>query len=83
MDIMGPLKRTKRGNKYNLVVMDYATEWPEAFALRNIVSETIVDFLVELTDHLGIPIELLSDNRTNFISKIMKQYCKTVGIKQI
>ena len=72
MDIVRPLKRTKRGNKYVLVVMDYATKWPEAFALKNIVSETIVDCQVELTDRLGIPTELLSDNGTNFISRVMK-----------
>ena len=83
MDVVGPLKRMKRGNKYVLVVMDYATKWPEAFALKNIASETIVDCLVELTDHLGIFTELLSDNGTNFISRVMKQYCETVGIKQI
>ena len=63
--------------------MDYAIKWPEAFALKNIVSETIVDCLVELTDRLGIPTELHSDNGTNFISRVLKQYCETVGIKQI
>ena len=47
------------------------------------MSETIVDRLVESTVHLGIPNELLSDNKTNFTSKLMKQYCETVGIKQI
>ena len=35
MDIFGPLKRTKSGNKYVLVVIDYATKWPEAFPLKN------------------------------------------------
>ena len=33
MDVFGPLNRTKAGNKYNLVLMDYATKWPEAFAM--------------------------------------------------
>ena len=83
MDVVGPLKRMKRGNKHVLVVMDYATKWPEPFALKNILSETIVDYLMELTAHLGIPTELLSDNGTNFISRVMKQYCDTVGMKQI
>ena len=36
MDVFGPLKRTKRGTKYVLVIMDYATKWPEAFPLRNV-----------------------------------------------
>ena len=33
MDMMGPLPRTRRGNRYILVVMDYCTRWAEAFPL--------------------------------------------------
>ena len=36
MDIFGPLKRTKLGHKYVLVVVDYATKWQEAFPLKRI-----------------------------------------------
>ena len=57
MDIVRHLRRTKKGNKYTLGLMDYAIKWPEAFALKGIVSETIVDCLVELRAHLGIPAE--------------------------
>ena len=83
MDIFGPLTRTKAGNKYILVIMDYETRWPEAFALKNMTSETVADCLVEVTARLGVPNEVLSDNGTNFTSKVMAQFCMTVGIKQI
>ena len=83
MDVVGPLSHTRSGNKYLQVVMDYATKWPEAFALRNVTTETVVHCLVEMTARIGIPEELLSDNGSNFISKIMKLYCETMGIKQI
>ena len=83
MDIFGPLTRTKAGNKYKLVIMDYETKWPEAFALKNMTSETVADCLVEVTARLGVPNEVLSDNGTNFTSKVMARFCMTVGIKQI
>ena len=83
MDIFGPLTRTKAGNKYILVIMDYETRWPEAFALKNMTSETVADCLVEVTARLGLPNEVLSDNGTNFTSKVMARFCMTVGIKQI
>ena len=30
IDFVGPLERTKKGNRYILVVTDYLTKWPEA-----------------------------------------------------
>ena len=33
MDMVGPLPRTKAGNKHILVIVDYATRWPEAIIL--------------------------------------------------
>ena len=74
MDVFGPLNRTKAGNKYILVLMDYATKWPEAFALRNVTAETVVNCLIEVTSRIGVPQELLTDNGSNFMSKVMKKY---------
>ena len=34
MDIVGPLPKTVRNNRYLLVVIDYYTKWPEAFTLE-------------------------------------------------
>ena len=83
MDIVGPLKRTKKGNKYILVLMDYATKWPEAFPLRNILTETGVECLVQVTARLGVPQELLTDNGSNFMSKVMQRFCMLTGVKQL
>ena len=52
--------------------MDYSTKWPEAFALWNVTTETVVNCLVEVTARIGVPEELLSDNGSNFISKVMQ-----------
>ena len=35
MDIVEPLPKTQRNNRYMLVVIDYYTRWPEAFALEH------------------------------------------------
>ena len=83
MDVFGPLPPTKAGNKYILVVMDYHTKWPEAFAVRNVTSETVVNCLIEMIARTGIPDDLLTNNGSNFISKTMQKYCDKTGIKQI
>ena len=57
MDVVGPLPHIKSGNKFLLVVMDYATKWPEAFTLRNVTTETVVHCLLEMTARIGMPDE--------------------------
>ena len=82
-DIVGPLKSKKKGNKYIPVIMDYATKWPEAFSIRNTLTETVVEGLVEVTARLGVSHQLLTDNWPNFVSKVMQMFCSVTGIKQI
>jgi hypothetical protein len=41
IDIVGPLSRTKKGNKYILTVIDKGTRYPEAFPLQSIEAERI------------------------------------------
>ena len=83
LDIFGPLRKIKSGNKYILVAMDYTMKWPEAFALRNSTAETVVNCLIDLTSRVGVPREILMDNGTNFVSKVVKQFCQTTGVHQI
>ena len=81
MDIFGPLKITKLGHKYVLVVVD--TKWPEAFPLKNMTSETVANCLIDMTARMGVPEEILTNNGANFISKTMRQFCQITGIHQI
>ena len=40
-DIIGPLPRTKAGNRYVLTLMDYGSRYPEANSIRQTDSKTI------------------------------------------
>ncbi|CAC5380411.1 Retrovirus-related Pol polyprotein from transposon 297,Steroid 5-alpha-reductase DET2,Retrovirus-related Pol polyprotein from transposon 17.6,3-oxo-5-alpha-steroid 4-dehydrogenase 1,3-oxo-5-alpha-steroid 4-dehydrogenase 2 [Mytilus coruscus] len=48
IDFVGPLPVTERKNKYILVIVDCATRYPEAVALRSQDAETVVDSLMEV-----------------------------------
>ena len=83
MDIVGPLPRSKRGNKYILTICDYATQYPEAVPLPSIEVEWIARELVKLFSRVGIPVKILTDQGTNFISALLQEMYKLLHIKQI
>ena len=39
--------RSKKGNQYAVVLMDYLTKWPEVFAVPDQTAATIARLLVE------------------------------------
>ena len=74
IDIVGPLNRTKRGNRYILTVIDYGTKFPEAIPLKYIDSENVAEALVGIFARVGVPKEIISDQGTNFTSSVMKEF---------
>ena len=75
------LPLSKRGNKYAVVFMDYLTKWPEVFPAKDQSAYTIAKLLVEniITRH-GVPRELLSDREAAFLSGLMKEVYRLMGI---
>lgn len=69
MDLIGPLERSARGHYFALVIVDYATRYPEALPLRNISAKRVVDVLFSLISRVGIPKEILTDQGTAFLSR--------------
>lgn len=84
VDAIGPLPTSKAGNSYALVFVDHLSRWPEVIAVPNIQASTTVEALKNLVVKThGAPAVLLSDRGSNFMSGLMKEYCKTMGIEQI
>ncbi|XP_078000810.1 uncharacterized protein LOC144453400 [Glandiceps talaboti] len=84
VDLVGPLHPvTDRGNRYILTLVDYATRYPEAVALKRIQTEVVAEALVSMYTRLGIPEEILSDLGTQFISDLMQEVDRLLSIKQL
>ncbi|KAL5510367.1 hypothetical protein EMCRGX_G005901, partial [Ephydatia muelleri] len=73
MNIVGPLPRSSTGNKYILVVCDYATRYPEAIPMRTVDAEHVAEELVTMFARVGVPREILTDQGTNFMSKLLAE----------
>ena len=76
--------RSTEGNQYAVVFMDYLTKWPEVFAVPNQTAATIAKLLVEeIVSRHGVPTEILSDRGKAFLSSLMKEIVKLLGIHQV
>jgi len=84
VDIIGPIHpASERGHRYILTLVDYATRYPEAVPLKDIEAETVAEALVSMFSRVGILKEVLSDRGSQFMSKVMKEVCRLLSVKQI
>ena len=78
------LPKSSRGNRYAVVFMDYLTKWPEVFPAADQSAPTIAKLLVErVISRHGVPKELLSDRGASFLSKLIAEICKVMGIRKV
>ena len=78
------LPLTSNGNRYVAVFMDYLTKLPEAFAIPDQKAETIATlFIKHIVCRHGIPEELLTDRGANFLSSLIQEICRILGVQKI
>jgi len=71
--LVGPIAPVPdQGNRYILTMVDYATRYPEATPLKSIEAETVAEALVTMFSSVGVPQKLLSDQGSQFLSRVMK-----------
>ncbi|XP_075753964.1 uncharacterized protein LOC142818437 [Pelodiscus sinensis] len=83
LDLVGPLEKSKAGSQYIMVVVDYATRYPEAVPLRNTLAPTLATELIKIFSRVGIPQEILTDQGTNVTSKLREELCKLLEVKTL
>ena len=56
IDLIGPLKPVSdRGHRWILTLVDFATRYPEAVALKTIDTEVVAEALVGIFSRVGLP----------------------------
>ena len=84
VDLVGPISPpSEKRHHYILILVGYATRYPEAVPLKNIETETVAEALLDLYGRLGIPEEVLSDFGTQFVSKCMEKVSRLLSIKRL
>ncbi|KAI2644823.1 Transposon Ty3-I Gag-Pol polyprotein [Labeo rohita] len=83
MDLVGPLPKSARSHEHVLVIIDYATRYPEAIPLRKVTAKATAKELFLLCTRVGIPAEILTDQGTPFMWRLMADLCRLLQMKQL
>jgi hypothetical protein len=79
VNILGPFPRAIGGYRFLFVAIDKFTNWPEATPVVSITQGAIVAFLKSIIYRFGVPSRIITDNRTQFKSRLFQEYCEGIG----
>ena len=82
IDICGPLPQTSDGNRYIVSMIDKFSRFCLLVPVKDIKTQTIIKAYERWVSLFGPPKALLSDNGSQFISKMFKNYTKSQQTKQ-
>jgi len=81
IDLVGEIfPASSCGHRYILTVVDFATRYPEAVALKNTSTTVVAEALVIIFARVGVPDEVLSDQGTQFTGDLMKEVGRLLSI---
>ena len=84
MDIVGILPTTTSGNKYILTFQDDFSKFMTCAAIPDAEASTVAKvFFNDIITRFNIPKVLITDNGTNFTSKLFSEVCKMLGVKKV
>ena len=81
LDLVGPMVESHKGYKYVLTCQDLLTKCIVIAPLRGITSEEVANKLMKhIILKYGIPLEILTDQGSQFISEIFKELTKLLYV---
>lgn len=83
IDFVGPLPRSKAGNKFVLVCVDAFTRFVWLVPSGGATTQIVINKLQNIFGTFGPPETLVTDNATAFTSNQFKEFCLGLGIKHI
>ena len=83
IDLLGPLHKTARNNRFVMVLRDTTTRYTALQALKNKETESIIEALRNINAFVGSSQILISDNAQEFVSEKLKRFLKFYNCKKV
>lgn len=84
LDLVGPLLPSSKGHQYVLTTQCDLTKYVTATAIKNKTTETVAKAFVEtIILNYGIPMKIVTDRGTEFMSKLFTEVCNLLKIEKL
>jgi hypothetical protein len=81
IDILGPFPVSRRGSRYILMIVDQFTKWLECLVIPDLTALTVASaFVDQFIARLGCPLQIHTDQGTNFESDLFQAICLALQI---
>ena len=80
IDIVRPLPLTRNKNKFIFSYIDVGLRYPKAIPLKKTTATEVGKALMNIISHLSVSEEFPSDRGSNFLSAVMKETFKFLGV---
>jgi hypothetical protein len=74
----GGYPRAVGGYRFLFVAINKFRKWPEATPMVNITQGAAVAFLKSIVCRFGVPNRIITDNETQFKSRLFQEYCEGI-----
>jgi transposase InsO family protein len=81
LDILGPFPQVQGGYLYLYVAIDKFSKWVEVEPVCTILARSAVKLICGLVCPFGVPNRIITDNGSQFTSRLFREYCASAGIK--
>jgi transposase InsO family protein len=83
VDTMGPFDEDQRGNKYVIVVIDCFSRFVELYPSPSVGALDAARALVDHAGRYGIPLEIQSDQGSEFVNSLVEAFTNALGVEHI
>jgi transposase InsO family protein len=81
LDILRPFPKAIRGYRYMYVAVDMFTKWMKATRVVMINKQYAVKFIKSIFCRFGVPNRIITDNGSQFTSRVFQEYCEDLSIQ--
>lgn len=80
IDHLGPFVKSGKGNTHIFVIIDAFTKFILIFPVKNTKTCYVIDALLDMIKHFGVPRRVISDRGTAFTSNKFRAFCNSRGM---